>query len=80
MSGRDAAEIFYDRDKFVRAGAAPEPVRATLFGKKGVQGLDGAAHELRKQMFMSLMTPARIEILIEIHAAWWRAYAYRWMS
>jgi hypothetical protein len=41
MMGKDAVEKFYDNDLFIRAGAAPEPIRATLFGKGGVQVLDG---------------------------------------
>jgi fatty-acid peroxygenase len=60
MAGPAAAQIFYDPKRFVRCGAAPEPLRATLFGKGGVQTLDGEDHRQRKSMFMSLMTPDRI--------------------
>ena len=42
MRGVRAAEHFYDRARFQRQGAAPEPLRATLFGKGAVQVLDGA--------------------------------------
>jgi fatty-acid peroxygenase len=66
MSGPAAARLFYDTKRFRRAGAAPEPVRATLFGKGGVQGLDGARHLHRKQMFMSLMTRPSIDRLTEL--------------
>ena len=54
MTGPDAARLFYDPERFARAGAAPEPLRATLFGKGGVQGLDGAAHRHRKALFLAL--------------------------
>ena len=80
MTGKDAAELFYDPQRFVRGGAAPEPVRATLFGKGGVQGLDDAAHRHRKQMFMSLMTPESVGHLAERSGEWWQAYVHRWVS
>lgn len=43
MRGRDAAELFYDRGRFSRAQAAPTPMVRVLFGRGGVQGLDGPA-------------------------------------
>lgn len=56
MTGKAAAEVFYDTKRFKRRGAAPEPLRATLLGRGGVQGLDGIAHHHRKHMFMSLVS------------------------
>jgi fatty-acid peroxygenase len=79
MTGPAAARLFYDPKRFQRAGASPEAVRATLFGKGGVQGLDGEAHRHRKHMFMSFMTPASIQYLAarvldetRLHAAKWQ--------
>lgn len=72
MTGRAAAEVFYDTKRFKRRGAAPEPLRATLLGKGGVQCLDGVAHHHRKQMFMALVTgvPALLEaVRDELNAA-----------
>jgi fatty-acid peroxygenase len=74
------AELFYDPDRFMRQGAAPGRVQKTLFGRGGVQGLDGRAHRNRKQMFLSLMTPEGIGQLAETAAAWWRDYARKWES
>lgn len=54
MRGSEAAELFYDESKFQRSGAAPLPVRKTLFGEGGVQGLDDHEHRHRKAMFMQL--------------------------
>ncbi|MBA4142465.1 MAG: cytochrome P450 [Nitrosospira sp.] len=79
MTGRDAAEQFYDPRHFTRTGAAPEPILATLFGKGGVQGLDGKAHRNRKQMFISVMTPENIDQLAKLTANWWNAYLERWV-
>lgn len=78
MSGPEAAALFYDEARFVRRGAMPEPVRATLIGKGGVQGLDGAAHRHRKQLFLSLMTPGRVARLGELVAARWADEAQGW--
>lgn len=66
MTGPDMAALFYDRLHFKREGAAPEALAATLFGKGGVQQLDGATQAVRKAMFMSLMTPGRIDVLVQI--------------
>jgi fatty-acid peroxygenase len=63
MMGKEAAELFYDPHRFMRSGAPPGRIEKTLFGQGGVQGMDDEAHQHRKQMFMSLMTPERIEAL-----------------
>ena len=80
MSGPEAAELFYRRDLFVRRGATPGRIQKTLFGRGGVQGLDGDAHRHRKQMFMSLMTPERIDNLKELTAGSWSVYAQSWAA
>src|SRR5690625_3690987 len=56
IGGKYAAEVFYDSEKFQRKGAAPNRAIETLFGKNGVQALDGQAHKHRKKMFMSIMS------------------------
>lgn len=78
MTGPEAAELFYDESRFIRNGAAPPWLLKTLFGQGGVQALDGEAHRHRKQMFMSLMSPERIEQLGAITAEGWRNYARKW--
>lgn len=64
--GKDAAEKFYDPENFKREGAMPTPVLKTLFGEDGVQTLDGEEHHHRKNYFMDLMTPERMEDYREI--------------
>lgn len=64
--GKDAAEIFYDPKNFKREGAMPDVVLNTLFGQDGVQTLDGKEHHHRKNIFMDLMTPERIDAYHEI--------------
>lgn len=78
MTGEEAARVFYDTERFIRKGAAPRRVKATLFGFGGVQGLDDDAHRHRKAVFLSLMTPQGIGRLSELAEEQWRAYAARW--
>jgi fatty-acid peroxygenase len=66
VTGRAAAQMFYDGERLARHGAAPEPLQKTLLGVGGVQSLDGAAHQHRKAMFLALMTTARIRELTEV--------------
>lgn len=78
MSGEEPAKIFYDTNLFKREGAAPMRLQKTLFGQGGVQGLDGKAHQHRKQMFMSLMGPDNIRVLIEDIRLRWHAAIPAW--
>lgn len=80
MGGTEAAAVFYDNSKFKREGVAPNRVAETLFGKKGVQTLDGDAHKHRKQMFMSLMSRERLQKLNEIHAKQWENALDKWQQ
>lgn len=80
MLGPEAAQLFYDPGKFVRRGAMPLRIQKTLLGQGGVQGLDDEAHRHRKQMFMSLMSPERIEQLAQATAREWQVFARRWRS
>jgi fatty-acid peroxygenase len=78
LRGRDAAQLFYDTDRFQRSGAAPRRIRKTLFGEGGVQSLDGADHHHRKQMFLSLMAPERIRDLVSLMEKEWRRRMPGW--
>ncbi|GMA62096.1 cytochrome P450 [Alicyclobacillus fastidiosus] len=78
MSGEEAAKVFYDPERFERLGAVPKRVQQTLFGQNGVQGLDGDAHFLRKQLFMSLMTLPQQKRLAELALNEWNACIPKW--
>ncbi|PZV08968.1 MAG: cytochrome P450 [Leptolyngbya sp.] len=80
MRGAAAAELFYDNAKFSRKNAAPGRVKKTLLGEGGVQGLDGASHRQRKQIFMGLMTPERLQQLSDLTLHHCRQYAQRWQQ
>lgn len=66
--GEEAARTFYNPEYFKRTGAMPKPVLKTLFGEDGVQTLDGEEHHHRKNYFMDLMTPDRMEAYHELLA------------
>ncbi len=78
MSGAAAAELFYDEQRFQRAGAAPVGLNRTLFGRGGVQSLDDDAHRDRKRMLMALMTPEHIRRLVDLAGEQWEAEVGRW--
>lgn len=80
MTGKDAAELFYDNSRFKRKGVAPGRIQQTLFGAGGVQGLDGEEHAHRKAMFMSLMTPKRLQVLDEITKEQWEIAIDNWVD
>lgn len=80
MTGRDAARLFYDTERFQREGAAPRRIRRSLFGTGSVQGMDGEAHRHRKAMFMALMTPEGLQGLEDHAARAWHTHALRWPS
>ncbi|WP_129710660.1 cytochrome P450 [Priestia megaterium] len=80
MGGKEAAEVFYDTEKFQRKDAAPNRVVQTLFGKNGVQALDGEAHKHRKEMFMSIMSPDGIKSLIDITKKQWEIGVDKWIQ
>jgi fatty-acid peroxygenase len=78
MEGKEAAAVFYDTEKFKRKDAAPNRVVQTLFGKNGVQSLDGKAHKHRKELFMSIMSPDRIAKLVDITKKQWGIAVDKW--
>ena len=78
LMGKEAAELFYQEAFFQRKGVAPMRVQRTLFGKKAIQGLDGAQHKKRKSMFMSLLTPDYVDSLVQICHQNLERYAKQW--
>lgn len=78
MSGEEAARLFYNTNLFKREGAAPKRLQKTLFGQGGVQGLDGKAHQHRKHMLMSLMSPESIRSLTDKVTEQWFTAVSQW--
>ncbi|MDF2539208.1 MAG: cytochrome [Herbinix sp.] len=78
LSGVEAAKLFYDNNRFSRKGAAPKRVQKTLFGEKGVQTLDGAEHQHRKMLFITVMSPDRTDQLIKLVKKQWQLKSKCW--
>ncbi|MHA6495332.1 cytochrome P450 [Pseudomonas borbori] len=78
MRGEAAAALFYDQQLFTRKNAAPRLLKKTLFGIGGVQGLDGTSHLQRKQLFMHVLAPERVELLVQLAEQQWLAALQRW--
>ncbi|UNT53633.1 cytochrome P450 [Lysinibacillus capsici] len=78
LKGKEAAEVFYDIEKFQRKDVAPNRVIQTLFGKNGVQALDGQAHQHRKEMFMSIMSREGLQYLSDITKIQWETALNKW--
>lgn len=72
MTGRDAAELFYDESRIKREGAMPKRIQKTLFGVNGIHTKDGQKHKIRKAMFMSMMTEERLAHLRTILQEEWK--------
>ena len=78
MLGEEAARIFYDADRFTRKNALPVTALTLLLDKGSVALLDGDAHRWRKKTFMSLMTPASIDRLVNAVDDRWRVCISHW--
>ncbi|NJR41020.1 MAG: cytochrome P450 [Leptolyngbyaceae cyanobacterium CSU_1_4] len=78
LRGEAAAKVFYDNEKFLRHNAMPKRLQKTLVGEGGVQSLDGETHRVRKQIFMSLMTPERMANLAELTRQEWQVASQQW--
>ncbi|MFZ5475284.1 MAG: cytochrome P450 [Myxococcota bacterium] len=78
MTGAAAARLFYDEGRFQRAGAAPPRLLMTLFGKGGVQALDGEAHRRRKGMFLALLDDAAVRAILDTTRREWIRRIPRW--
>ncbi|MEU2391798.1 cytochrome P450 [Streptomyces sp. NPDC007369] len=73
LHGPQAVSFFYDEQNVRRSGAVPEPVLDTLFGRGAVHTLDGAAHRVRKALFLSLLKdPDGVAALTEAAVREWR--------
>jgi fatty-acid peroxygenase len=78
LEGPAGTRFFYDESHVRRAGALPEPVSGTLFGKGGVHHLDEHAHRVRKAMFVALLMGDDVGPLVERATAAWDDAATAW--
>lgn len=78
LHGQEAARIFYDPEKFIRKGAIPKPIQKSLLGVHAIHTMDDESHRDRKKMFLSLMSPASRQKLLDLIQQHWKAYLARW--
>lgn len=78
VSGTEAAEMFYQPDRFTRIGALPPHTVRLLTDKGSVQMLDGEEHRHRKAMFMNMMTPESIASLLDLADTAWQEQIPVW--
>jgi fatty-acid peroxygenase len=78
MVGEEAAEVFYEPDRFTRKGALPQTTLRLLQDQGSVAVLDDETHRHRKRMFMSLMNPASRERLADAVGIRWRERLVEW--
>ena len=80
ITGKEAAEVFYDSDRFSRKDAMPKRVQKTLTGENTIQGMDGKAHTHRKSLFMSLTSEQHPQILADLVSKEWDALVPKWQT
>ena len=80
MGGKEAAEIFYDTEKFERKNAFPKRVLDTLLGRGSVLSQDGNAHMHRKAMFMAVMTSNELDRLKILTKEEWQSAIDQWTT
>ncbi len=78
VRGPDAAEMFYDGERFTRVGAMPVTVSKLLQDAGSVQTLDDAPHRHRKDLFLSLAGPDAAADLSERVSEEWSRRLDRW--
>lgn len=78
MSGEEAAEIFYDAERFNLKNATPKRIQKTLFGVGGVQSLDGEAHSHRRKLFLLPMTSTQQNRLVNLVMEKWLDSVKNW--
>jgi fatty-acid peroxygenase len=76
--GEDAVRQFYEPDRMARRGALPFPTLSLLLDVGSVEMLDGEDHRWRKEMFLSLMTPASLAEMADLVEQEWRARIPHW--
>jgi fatty-acid peroxygenase len=78
LKGEEAARLVYNPELFERTNAIPKRIQKTLFGEQAIQTMDGVDHLHRKQLFLSLLTPAEENRIAEIMQYYWQTKVGVW--
>src|SRR5690606_9055076 len=66
IRGEEAARVFYTQGRLTRRGAIPPTVLKLVQDKGSVAALDDKAQHWGKQVMIRLMTPVRIQQLVDL--------------
>ena len=80
VRGPEGVRLFYDESVVQRAGAIPPPLGWLLFGRGAVHTLDDEQHKVRKQVFLDLLGPERVEPVAEGVRSRLAGRAERWAA
>lgn len=80
VTGEEAARMFYMPGRFTRNHAMPPTTLSLLQDRGSSLTLNGEEHARRKEMFMALMGPARLDQLVAIFEEEWQARLARWQT
>src|SRR5699024_2053051 len=78
VRGTDGAELAYGEGRVTRAGAIPAAVRHLLQDDDSVQGLDGAAHQRRRDLFLEVLGPTDTARVVDLVRDRWACAVRDW--
>jgi fatty-acid peroxygenase len=78
LRGADAARFFYEEPTLARSSALPPPIVGSLFGRGGVQTLDGGSHVHRKGLLTGVLTAEAVGQVVAGVARRWDEQSIRW--
>lgn len=78
VRGLEGAGLVYGGAQVTRAGAIPTPTRHLLQDDGSVQGLDGVAHQRRRDLFLEVLGPRSADQLVGIVRTWWASTVNDW--
>jgi fatty-acid peroxygenase len=80
VTGETGARLFYDDSRLSRVDAVPAAVGNLIFGRGGVQGLEGEPHRARRRIFLDVLDPDGITGLTDVVRRRWQEGQYRWVA
>lgn len=80
VTGEAGARLFYDASRLTRIGAVPALVGDLIFGRGGVQGLEGEAHVARRAVLLDLLGRKGVEDLTEVTRRRWQEAQHGWVE
>ncbi|WP_137122275.1 cytochrome P450 [Segeticoccus rhizosphaerae] len=80
VTGETGARLFYDDSRLTRVDAAPAAAGNLIFGRGGVQGLEGEAHQARRRLFLDVLDREGVARLTDVVRRRWQEAQYHWVA